>query len=131
MGVEPTLITGIVMFAIADTDLSSDIFPERTRNSAHILQIRSTSDPRLTLLTLLSPEIIERLISTATISNLRGILGGLLGIEVPANVRQMMADASPCFDALDLMTIADLLSVARLVDPMISMEWACSNIQSD
>lgn len=128
LGVEPTLITGIVMFAIADTDLSSDIFPERTRNSAHILQIRSTSDPRLTLLTLLSPEIIERLISTATISNLRGILGGLLGIEVPANVRQMMADASPCFDALDLMTIADLLSVARLVDPMISMEWACSNI---
>lgn len=51
-----------------------------------------------------------------------------MGIEVPANVRQMMADASPCFDALDLMTIADLLSVARLVDPMISMEWACSNI---
>lgn len=76
LGVEPTLITGIVMFAIADTDLSSDIFPERTRNSAHILQIRSTSDPRLTLLTLLSPEIIERLISTATISNLRGFWEG-------------------------------------------------------
>ncbi|EHQ7191455.1 hypothetical protein KSP16_004191, partial [Salmonella enterica subsp. enterica serovar Abaetetuba] len=128
LGVEPTLITGIVMFAVADTDLSSDIFPERMRNSARILQTRSTSDPRLTLLTLLSPTIIEQIISTSTVSNLRGILGGLLGIEVPANIRQMMADASPCFYALDLMAIADLLSVARLVDPAISMAWACSNI---
>ncbi|EPE1461576.1 hypothetical protein ACSGR4_001154 [Morganella morganii] len=128
MGVESTLITGVVMFAVADIDLSSDIFPERMKNSAHILQTRSISDPRLALLTMLSPTIIERIISTATISNFRGILGGLLGIKVPANIRKMMADARPCFDALDLMAIADLLSVARLVDPAISMAWACSNI---
>ncbi|MEE3660827.1 hypothetical protein V2I52_02625 [Brenneria sp. g21c3] len=128
LGLEPTQITGVVMFAVADADLSSDIFPERIKDSMRALQTRSISDPRLTLLTQLSSTAIKQIISVASVPNLRGFLGALLGIEIPANIRQMIADARPCFDALDLMAIADLLGVARLLDPDIAMAWASSNM---
>lgn len=127
MGAESTLITGIVMFAVANADLSSDIFPERIKDSMRVLQTRSASDPRLALLSQLSSTAIKQIVSVATVSNLRELLGALLGLATPVNIRQMIADVRPCFDKLDLMSIADLLGAARLVDTEIAMVWARNN----
>ncbi|WP_417642669.1 hypothetical protein [Enterobacter kobei] len=128
LGLESTQITGVVMFAVADADLSSDIFPERIKDSMRVLQTRSSFDPRLALFDQLSSTAIRQIISTATVPNLRGLLGALLGIEIPADIRQIIAAARPCFDGLELMAIADLLGAARLVDPEIALAWARSNM---
>ncbi|MFC0225654.1 hypothetical protein [Serratia aquatilis] len=127
LGLEPTQVTGVVMFAVADTDLSSDIFPERIKNSIRLLQTHSTADPRLALFSQLSATAVKRIISASTVPNLRGLLGAMLGIDIPENIRQVMADLRPCFDELDLMAIADLFGVARLIDPNIPMTWTNSN----
>jgi len=127
LGLEPTQVTGVVMFAVADADLSPDIFPERIKNSMRLLQTRSAADPRLVLFSQLSSSVVKQIISASAVPNLRGVLGGLLGIEVPANIRQIMADIRPCFDGLELMAIADLLGAVRLIDPDIATAWVSSN----
>ncbi|CAI1110321.1 Uncharacterised protein [Serratia proteamaculans] len=127
LGLEPTQVTGVVMFAVADADLSSDIFPKRIKDSIRLLQTRSTDDPRLALFSQLSLVAVKQIISASAVPNLRGLLGAILGIDIPANIQQIIADIRPCFDGLDLMLIADLLSAVRLIDPDIAMAWASSN----
>jgi len=130
LGLESTQITGVVMFAIADADLSDNIFPERIKDSMRLLQTRSMEDPRLVLFTQVSSTTVKQIISASEVSNLRGVLGAMLGIDIPVNIRQVMAELRPCFDGLELVAIADLLGVARLIDPGIPLAWL-SNYSPD
>lgn len=128
LGLEPTQVTFAVMLSVTDSACSSTLFPERIRNSAQMLRTRSAFDPRLTLISSLSEMAIERVISASAISSLQGLLGTLLGIDVPLHICRIIAAAKPNFDALDLTVIADLLGAARLIDPNIAVTWAGRHI---
>ncbi|RON15621.1 hypothetical protein BK662_12830 [Pseudomonas frederiksbergensis] len=132
LGLEPTQVCVAVMFAVAGLDLSSLPIPERLQGAVRVLRTRSASDPRLNLLSTISPDAMSALFAAADTIHLRALLGALVGVEVPESVRSALSTLRPAFDTLDLTEAADLLGAARLIDPQIATNWAdvhvCENL---
>ncbi|WP_143496895.1 hypothetical protein [Pseudomonas sp. Irchel s3a18] len=128
LGLEPTQISLAVMFAVSGSDLSSLPIPERLLGAVRVLRTRSGSDPRLSLLSAISPDAISALFAAADTIHLRALLGALVGVEVPESVRLVLSTLRPAFETLDLTGAADLLGAARLIDLQIATTWANVNV---
>ncbi len=124
LGLEPTQISLAVMFAVSGLDLSSMPIPERLQGAVRVLRTRSEADPRLSLLSAMSPDAISALFTAADTIHLRALLGALVGVEVPESVRMVLSTLRPAFDTLDLTGASDLLGAARLIDLQIATTWA-------
>lgn len=129
IGVEPTLITLAVMFVVAGQDVSIVPFPERLQKAMGELRVRSATDPRKMLLSALSPDIINALVVRADTQRLCAFMGTLVGMDVPDSIRSALSNLRPDFDAINLSDAAELLGVARLIDPKIAIIWAEDDVR--
>lgn len=129
LGLAPTQITSAVMFSVAGMDFASLPFPDHFQRAVRALQTRSASDPRLNLLSVLSPDIVSELIEAADTTCLRALLGALVGVDIPESVRSALGAARPEFDGVDLALAADLLGAVRLIDPLTATAWTNSGIR--
>lgn len=128
LGLEPTQITLVVMFALAGTDLSSLPLHARFQESARELRTLSASDPRLSVLSAISPDAIGAIITGADTTHLRALTGALIGVKVPEYLRLALASSRPNFEGIDLAVVADLLGAIRLVDPQTAIDWTSDGI---
>lgn len=129
LGLEPTQVTSAVMLAVANTDLSSPLFPKSIREAVFALQTRSTSDPRQNLLSKLSPDAISAFIAGADMPRLRALLGVLVGMNIPESVQWALGVVRPDFDGVDLIGAADLVGAARLIDPQTAVAWTNGGVR--
>lgn len=128
LGLEPTQITLVVMFALAGTDFSSLPFHARFQETARELRTLSVNDPRLSLLSVITPDAIGAIIAGADTTHLRALTGALLGVEVPECLRSALSSCRPDFEGIDLAVAADLLGAIRLVDPQTAIDWTSDGV---
>lgn len=128
LGLEPTQVTLVVMFALAGTDFSSLPLHARFQETARELRTLSVSDPRLSLLSVISPDAIGAIIAGADTTDLRALMGSLIGVEVPECLRSALGSSRPDFEGIDLAVAADLLGAIRLVAPQTAIDWTSDGV---
>lgn len=121
-----TQIMPAAMLGVGGMDLLDINLLQEARSAAnHLAEIKGVqrNDPRLSLISMLSPSAIATTVTSARLADLDQILAALVGNTLPGEVRSALLELRPDLLAGDLEVVASLLGTAAIVDRDIAMAW--------